>query len=62
MVDDHELRIKDRRRELGWSQEELGYRAKIDQSRLSKLERGVAAPTALELKRLLEAFSNAGSR
>ncbi len=56
MTEPSDLRIKERRKERGWSQEELGYRTKIDQSRLSKLERGVLIPSALELERLKNAF------
>jgi len=48
--------IQKTRKSKGWSQEELGYRAKIDQSRLSKLERGENAPTRPQAQRLAEAL------
>lgn len=33
-------RIKERRKSLGWTQEELAYRAKIDRSYIGGVERG----------------------
>ena len=44
--------IREKRLERAWSQEQLGYRAKIDQTRLSKIERGVKHPSDTELSRL----------
>jgi transcriptional regulator with XRE-family HTH domain len=51
--------IKRIRLERGLSQEALSYRAKLDQSRLSKLERGVEKLTHLQAVRLSDAFEMA---
>ena len=46
--------VRQRRTELGISQEELGYRAKLDRTYISGIERGVRNPTLTALVSLAE--------
>ena len=48
--------VRARRLELGLSQEELGYRARLDRSYLSGVERGVRNATATSLRRIAAAL------
>ena len=49
-------RLVELRSSRGWKQVELGRRAGIDPTRLSRLEKGRSAPTLAELVRLREAL------
>jgi len=51
------LRLQQRRRQLGWSQGDLGRRIGTLGTRLSKLENGHTAPRLGELVRLHDALS-----
>ena len=44
--------IKARRQELGLTQEDVAYAAKIEQTVISKIERGVFLPSAARAKRI----------
>jgi transcriptional regulator with XRE-family HTH domain len=44
------------RLEKGWSQEELAFRAKLDRTYVSGVERGVRNPTVLVLSQLGDAL------
>lgn len=44
--------VKDLRLEGGWSQEELGYRADLDRTYVSGIERGIRNPTLEVICRL----------
>ena len=46
------LRMKAERLRRGWSQADVGYRARIQPSEISRLERGLAVPYPSQLKRL----------
>lgn len=48
--------IKQRRRSLGISQEELGFRANLDRTYISGLERGVRNPSFTALMSLAKGF------
>lgn len=48
--------IRDRRAELGLSQEALGERAVLDRTYVSGVERGVRNPTVATLARIAEAL------
>jgi transcriptional regulator with XRE-family HTH domain len=45
-------RVRQRRRQLGISQEELAFRADIDRTYISQIERGVGNPSLMVLLRL----------
>jgi len=49
--------IKKHRQQLGISQEELAYRADIDRTFVSRLERGVRQPTITTLIQLARALN-----
>ena len=51
--------VRDRRKQLGLSQEELAFRAGMKRSYLSDLERGARNPTVRALGRLAEALGAA---
>ncbi|NLI95082.1 MAG: helix-turn-helix transcriptional regulator [Erysipelotrichaceae bacterium] len=51
------MRIKYLRGELGWSQEELSFHAKINTTYLSDLENGRRNPSLNILNRLANAFN-----
>ena len=53
--------VRCRRLELGLSQEALGYRAKLDRTYISGVERGVRNPTVGSLRRLAEALDTVSS-
>ena len=48
--------VRARREALGWSQEGLGFRAGLDRTYVSGVERGVRNPTLETLSRLSDAF------
>lgn len=50
-------RIRERRRSVGLSQEELGHRAGIDRSYISGLERGLRNPTFQVLNQIAGALA-----
>lgn len=45
-------RVRDARKRLGISQEELAFRAEIDRTYVSQIERGVGNPSMIVLLRL----------
>ena len=53
--------VRSRRKELGLSQEELGYRAKLDRTYISGVERGVRNPTVGSLRRIARALDTVSS-
>lgn len=53
--------VRERRLELGLSQEELGYRAKLDRTYISGVERGVRNPTVGSLRRIADALETSSS-
>lgn len=53
--------VRGRRLELGLSQEELGYRAKLDRTYVSGVERGVRNPTVGSLRRIADALETSAS-
>ena len=48
--------VRSRRLELGLSQEELGYKAKLDRTYISGVERGIRNPTVGSLRRMARAL------
>ncbi|MET7696910.1 helix-turn-helix transcriptional regulator [Streptomyces sp. NPDC005485] len=48
--------VRERREELGWSQEELGRQAGMTQSSVARFEHGGTEPTLPTLERLAEAL------
>ncbi len=52
VVDDIGARIRSIRKERGLPQEKVAYAARIEQTQLSKIERGVARPSAAVAQRL----------
>jgi HTH-type transcriptional regulator/antitoxin HipB len=48
--------VRQRREELGWSQEELGRRAGMPQSSVARFEHGGTQPTLPTLERLADAL------
>jgi transcriptional regulator with XRE-family HTH domain len=50
------LRVKHERLQRGWSQLEVAYRARVQPSELSRIERGLAVPYARQAQRLAEVF------
>ena len=48
--------VRRRRRELGWSQEELAVQSGLDRTYVSGIERGVRNPTLLSMGRLAAAL------
>ena len=48
--------VRSRRKELGLSQEELGYKAKLDRTYISGVERGVRNPTVVVLEKIADAL------
>ena len=48
--------VRSRRLELGLCQEALGYKAKLDRTYISGVERGVRNPTVGSLRRIAEAL------
>jgi len=48
--------VRERREELGLSQEALGYRAKVHRTYVSDVERGARNPTAKVIWKLAEAL------
>jgi transcriptional regulator with XRE-family HTH domain len=48
--------VRARRKELGLSQERLGYRSELDQTYISDIERGVRNPTLIIIWRLADAL------
>ena len=53
--------VRSRRKELGLSQEQLGYKAKLDRTYISGVERGVRNPTVGSLRRISEALDTRSS-
>lgn len=53
--------VRSRRKALGLSQEQVAYRVGLEQSNLSRIERGKAAPSA-EVKRRLDEVLGLGER
>ena len=53
--------VRSRRKELGLSQEELGYKAKLDRTYISGVERGVRNPTVGSLRRIAQALDTTSS-
>ena len=53
--------VKSRRLELGLSQEALGYRAKLDRTYISGVERGMRNPTVGSLRRIAEGLDTVPS-
>lgn len=49
-------RIKERRKALGLSQEELAFRANLDRTYISGIERGTRNPTITSLISIIEAL------
>ena len=49
-------RIRERREEKGWSQEQLAIEADVDNSHLGKLERGEGNPTIKLVFRIAQAL------
>lgn len=49
-------RILTRRKAFGWSQRRLSREARIDSSRLSRIERGLVLPSLVEIGRLRESL------
>ncbi len=52
------FRIKEKRLELGLTQEELAKKIGIDQSDLSKIEKGTANPTIKMIKRIADSLNS----
>ena len=50
------LNVQRTRKEKGWSQEELAFRAGLHRTYVSGVERGVRNPTVLVLSQLAEAL------
>lgn len=50
------LRIRDLRLKAGWSQEELGYRAKLHRNAVSLIERADRSPSLETLEKLAKAL------
>jgi transcriptional regulator with XRE-family HTH domain len=50
------LRMKAERIRRGWSQLELAFRARIQPSEISRVERGLAVPYPAQAKRLARAL------
>ncbi len=50
------LAIKQRRSELGFSQEELAFRSEIHRTYISDIERGSRNPSLVNIKRLANAL------
>lgn len=48
--------VRKRREALGLSQEELGFRARLDRTYVSGVERGVRNPTVMVLSRIAKAL------
>ena len=53
--------VRSRRKELGLSQEALGYKAKLDRTYISGVERGVRNPTVGSLRRIAGALDTVSS-
>lgn len=53
--------VRERRQELGLSQEELGYRCGLDRTYVSGIERGVRNPTLKVLWRLADGLDTQAS-
>ncbi len=53
--------VRSRRKELGLSQEQLGYEAKLDRTYISGVERGVRNPTVGSLRRIAQALDTSAS-
>jgi transcriptional regulator with XRE-family HTH domain len=54
--EDAMLKVVKLRMELGWSQARLARAARIDQSNMSRIERGLLAPYPGQLRRLARAL------
>ena len=54
--------VRSRRKELGLSQEELGYKAKLDRTYISGVERGVRNPTVGSLRRIASSLETQTSQ
>ena len=48
--------IKNRRRELDWSQDELEWRSGVSRTQISRIERGIAKPGVATIGKLEEAL------
>lgn len=49
-------RVRELRKERGWSQEEFADRCELDRTYISGIERGVRNPTLLSINRISECF------
>ncbi|HGM6985559.1 helix-turn-helix domain-containing protein [Serratia marcescens] len=49
-------RVRELRKERGWSQEEFADRCGLDRTYVSGIERGVRNPTLLSINRISECF------
>lgn len=49
-------RVRELRKERGWSQEEFADKCELDRTYISGIERGVRNPTLLSINRISECF------
>ncbi len=54
--------MRERRRELGISQEELSFRANVHRTYISQLERGIKSPSLKVIELIAQALNMSGSR